>query len=95
MALLYQHETGGHIRGTLSAYFLVGVIISLIALSLIGRFGQTELLLSLGLLPGVLFGFLVSRHGAAWLDRGSIRTGVLVVTAASGLLVLFKGLGWV
>jgi uncharacterized membrane protein YfcA len=92
MALLYQHEKGGHIRGTLSAYFLVGVIISLIALSLIGRFGRTEMLLSLGLLPGVLLGFLVSRHGAAWLDRGPIRVAVLVVTGVSGLLVLFKGL---
>ena len=57
MALLYQHESGPRIRGTLSAYFVSGVSISLVGLSLLGRFGFTEFLLALH-----VHGDLVKRH---------------------------------
>ena len=92
MALLYQHESGSRIRGTLSAYFVIGVSMSLVGLHFVGMFGVSELLLSLSLLPGVLVGYWVSRHTAAYLDRGYVRTGVLLVSAASALAVLLQQL---
>ena len=49
---------GARVRGTLSSLFLIGTIISLAALSLVGRFGREELRLTLALLPGALFGFV-------------------------------------
>lgn len=92
MALVYQHESGPRIRGTLSAYFVVGVAISLTGLAAIGRFGWTEVVLAVLLLPGILAGFLVSRHTARQLDRGYMRPAVLIVSAASAVAVIAKQL---
>lgn len=92
MALLYQHAPGTHLRGTLSAYFLVGVALSLTGLHVAGRFAMTELRLGLMLLPGILLGFGASRWTAGLLDRGYTRTGVLAVSAAAAVVVILKQL---
>jgi len=92
MALLYQNEAGSRIRGMLSAYFVIGVSMSLVGLHVVGMFGLPELLIALSLLPGILVGYWVSRHTAAYLDRGYVRTGVLVASAASALAVLIQQL---
>ena len=88
LALLYQHAPGARVRGTLSSIFLVGSFISLVALALVGRFGRDELRLTLALLPGVLFGLVVSRRLASRLDRGYTRRAVLAVATAAGLIVV-------
>ncbi len=92
IALVYQHESGPRIRGTLSAYFVVGVTISLTGLALVGRFGGTEVALAGALLPATLAGFWVSRHTARRLDRGSLRPAVLAVSALSAAAVILKHL---
>ena len=92
MALLYQHESGSRIRGNLSAFFMVGVSMSLVGLHFVGMFGLREFLIALSLLPGVLLGYTVSRFTAGILDRGYIRAGVLWVSAASALAVLIREL---
>lgn len=90
IALVYQAESGPRIRGTLSAYFTLGVLMSLSALWYVGRFGRAELLLSVGLLPGVLLGFLLSRHLTDVLDRGYTRRAVLIISAAAALAVIAR-----
>jgi uncharacterized membrane protein YfcA len=92
MALLYQYESGPTIRGTLAAFFLVGVSLSLIGLHFVGRFGTLEMLAGVTLLPGVLIGFWLSRHTARWLDRGYTRPAVLIVSAAISVLVILRRL---
>jgi uncharacterized membrane protein YfcA len=92
MALLYQHESGPTIRSTLAAFFLVGVSLSLIGLHFVGRFGIVETLAAVTLLPGVLVGFWLSRRTARWLDRGYTRPAVLVVSAATSVLVILRRL---
>lgn len=90
MALLYQHAAGARVRGTLSSLFLIGSIVSLVALTLVGRFGRDELRLTLPLLPGVLFGFVVSRRIASRLDRGYTRRAVLAIATGAGLIVVVR-----
>ena len=90
MALLYQHAPGARVRGTLSGLFLIGTSMSLGALVLVGRFGRDELRLSLALLPGALFGFVVSRRLASGLDRGYTRRAVLTIAAVAGLVVVVR-----
>jgi uncharacterized membrane protein YfcA len=92
MALVYQYETGPRIRGTLSAYFVVGVVLSLIGLHVIGRFGATEALAGLTLVPGILLGYWISRHTARWLDRGYMRSAVLIVSALTSVVVILREL---
>jgi uncharacterized membrane protein YfcA len=93
MALLYQDAAGSRLRGTLSGYFVVGVVMSLSALVAIGQFGVTEFWLGLMLVPGSLLGFLISRHTAAIADRGSLtRIAVLTVSGLSGAAVIGRQL---
>jgi uncharacterized membrane protein YfcA len=91
VAVLYQHEPGDRVRSTLAGYFLIGAIMSLSALAFAGRLGRAEASLSLGLLPGIVVGFLSSRRTGAWLDRGRTRTAVLAVAAAAGVLSIARG----
>jgi uncharacterized membrane protein YfcA len=87
---VYQRESGPSIRGTLSAYFLVGILMSLVALAAAGRFGLEQLGAALTLVPAVLLGYLASRGVARWLDRGYIRPAILVLSAAGCVAVLVK-----
>jgi uncharacterized membrane protein YfcA len=91
-AVLYQDDTGARMRSTLSSFFLVGLVFSIAALALFGRFGSSELQASLLLLPGVLVGFLLSPPIARAIDRGHTRSAVLVVSALAGILVLAHAL---
>ena len=46
IALLYQNESGPSLRGTLSAFFVVGVALAIIGLCAVRTFRRTEALLS-------------------------------------------------
>jgi uncharacterized membrane protein YfcA len=91
VAVLYQHERGALVRSTLATYFLVGCLMSMAALVVVGRLGQRELGLALGLLPGIALGFLGSSWTSRWLDRGYTRTAVLVIAALAGLGSVIHG----
>ncbi len=90
IALLLQHSPGPQLRGTLSGFFVLGASVSLLALIVIGRFGLSELWLSLLLLPGILIGFWVSGHGARMLDRGYTRAVVLALSSAAAVVVILR-----
>lgn len=92
MALVYQKHKGPTIRGTLSGIFIFGTIISLIALTIIGRFGLREIKTTSVLLPGVFLGFLLSNRSTKILDRGFTRPAVLITSAISGIVVILRNL---
>ena len=92
MALLYQDARGDRLRGTMSGFFWIGTIVSLVALRLIGRFGAEEISLALVMLPGVLIGFFVSRRTTAFIDRGYTRYAVLTVAGVTGVMVVLRQL---
>ncbi len=90
MALLYQHSSGPKLRGTLSSVFLFGILLALISLFAIGRFGLPELKLAVLLLPGILLGFFLSRFLVPYLDRGLLRPVILGVAGISAVIILIK-----
>ena len=92
IALLYQREEGPRVRGTLAAFFTLGVIFSRGGLRAAGRFGWTEVRLAAWMLPGVVVGFALSRWSARWLDKGRTRALVLGTSAVASLLVVVQGL---
>lgn len=92
IALLYQREPGPRLRGTLSAFFLIGVALSLVGLAAAGQFGFVELRQAVYLVPGMLVGFIVSRRAARVLDRGYTRPAILAISAASSLVVILRSL---
>jgi uncharacterized protein len=93
IALLYQRESGARVRGTLSAYFVIGTTLSLIGLHFVHRFGLHEVALAGMLLPGTGLGYLLSLRVAPLVDRGYTRIGVLVVSAVMGVIVMLKQVG--
>ena len=92
MALLYQHQKGPVVRGTLAGFLGVGSAISLLSLLLVGKCTLHELRLFLMVVPAVLLGFVLSRFTIHRLDKGYTRTAILVVSAVSGIVVIIKSL---
>jgi len=90
IALLYQHEKGPVVRGTLSAFFVVGTAISIGGLAWAGKFGRPELQLTPVLLPGALVGFLLSGRLTRFMDRGWLRPAILVLSVLAGSIVVAK-----
>jgi uncharacterized membrane protein YfcA len=88
MAMLYYDQKGPEIRGTLSAIFIAGTVISIAMLVLIGRLGGAELVAAALMIPSMLFGFAVSRRGASFLDRGYVKPAIVAVSAVSALLTI-------
>lgn len=92
MALVYQDATGARIRSTLSGFFFVGTIVSLVALRLVGRFGMYEVRLALIMLPSLLAGYVLSHWTVGLVDHGYTRRAVLVVAGAAGVAVVVRQL---
>ena len=90
LALVYQNEKGPRVRGTMSAIFVIGTMISIAGLRWAGKFGLTELVLGLALAPGVVVGFAISRYTAAWLDLRHTRPAILAVSALSAVVILIR-----
>jgi len=90
MALLYQRESGARIRGTLSGHFVIGALVSLAALAAIGRYGWAEIILSIGLVPAVLAGYLASSWVRESVDRVGARPFVLGLSVVAAIGILYR-----
>lgn len=90
MALAYQHERGPKIRGTLSAIFTIGAPISMSGLWWAGKFGATELVLGLLLLPAIFAGFFLSRFTAGRMDQHRTRPAILAISAVTAMVVMVQ-----
>lgn len=92
MALVYQAESGPRIRGTMSAIFTAGTIISLTGLWWVGYFGLVEMMVGLALMPGILVGFSLSRYTSRIIDAYHTRPAILAVSALSAVAILIRAL---
>jgi uncharacterized membrane protein YfcA len=92
VALVYQHESGDRLRGTLAGFFVMGSLLSMLTLALVGRFTLDDALVGLWLVPGTVLGYALSGPLARFLDRGHTRAAVLGVSAAAGLVLIARRL---
>ncbi len=90
MALTYQHADPLVMRASLSAFFAVGAVMSLIALASTGQVSTHQLQLAAMLAPGVLLGVAAARVLGELLDPRVVRPTVLVVCTASSLALLAR-----
>ncbi len=90
LALIYQKRPGPELRGTLSGYFIVAGVMSLVALIAAGHFGWCDAKLSALLLPGITLGFGLSRLVVSSLDRHrtALRISVLALAGLAGAVNL-------
>jgi uncharacterized membrane protein YfcA len=92
VALLYQRSDGPTLRATMGMYFLIGNVSSVSALALAGQIGERDLGRAALLLPFLLCGFLLSGPLRRHVDGGRLRLVVLVVSAASAVLLVVRTL---
>lgn len=92
VALVYQHDPGPRVRSTLSAYFVVGVLVSLAALALGGQLEQRDVVTGLSLLPFVVVGFLLARPLRRAVDGHRLRAALLIVVTISGVVLIAQAL---
>jgi uncharacterized protein len=92
IALVYQHESGAVLRGTLTRFFLVGSLITIATLAAVGRVGWEELRLAVVLLPGTFVGLRCSNWFAHHVDRRSAQPIVLILSAIAAAAVLAREL---
>ncbi len=90
IALLYQDTTGPRVRGTMGAYFVLGSLTSVAALAVVGEVTASALGSTALLAPFLVVGFLLSGPARQVLDGGWTRTAVLLVAAASALLLISR-----
>jgi uncharacterized membrane protein YfcA len=92
MAILYQEQPPRQIRTTLAVYFMVGAGLSLAVLALAGQLELREALLAACLVPVLPFGAALGRALRKRLPERHVRGAVLLVCAASAVVLLVRSL---
>lgn len=88
MALVWQRNTGAKLRSTMSAFFLVGSVMSLVALAVAGAVdGHTALLFVL-LAPATILGYVLSRFVNRLMDRRRLRLTAIVVSTIGAVVLI-------
>jgi len=92
MALLFQKQKDPQLRATMSGYLLLGGMASVLGLVFVGSFRLPEVQATLLFLPAILVGYALSGRMVSLLDAGYTRSAVLIVSAASSVVLLVRTL---
>jgi len=87
MALIWQRHQGARLRGTMSAFFMVGSAVSLAALAVAGAVTEQVLMLVAWMVPAVVAGYAVSRFVNRFLDARRLRLLALSVSGLGAVLL--------
>jgi uncharacterized protein len=90
MALIFQNDAPKRARAMMGAFFAAAYPLSIAGMALVGLFGSLELALGLALVPGMALGFALAPLLARYVDRRVMRVGILVISAASGVVLLLR-----
>jgi uncharacterized membrane protein YfcA len=92
MALVWQGSSTAQLRGTMSAFFLVGALMSLVGLAAVGALDQRILRFAAILTPAMILGFALSGPVNQRLNRQRVRRVALSASAPGAALVLWQSL---
>lgn len=90
LALAYHGQNPPIVRATLAASFLLGDLVSLVAIAAVGRVGWLHVRLAAWLMLPMLLGFWLSNVVARSISPRSMRHGVLAFAVVSGVTVLVR-----
>lgn len=88
MALVWQGMDAARMRGTMSAFYLVGSFVSLVSLFAVGAIDTVTAAMAGWMVPALVLGYFLSRLVNRHLNKQSLRLVALVVSAASAILVI-------
>jgi uncharacterized membrane protein YfcA len=92
MALTYQHADPAVMRSTISAFFTVGSMMSIVALATAGEVGRRQVHLAALLLPAIAAGVVTARLIKDRLDPTRVRPVVLIICTTAAVLLLAETL---
>jgi uncharacterized protein len=90
MAMVWHGSATERMRGTMSVFFLVGTILSLIALVPVGAIDERTLRTAAALAPAMVLGFAVSSSVNRRLDRDRARQVAMIASAIGAVLVVVQ-----
>ncbi|CAN5670746.1 sulfite exporter TauE/SafE family protein [soil metagenome] len=88
MALVWQAKEGPGLRGTMSGFFLVGSLVSVLTLTVSGAITHHTLVAVLCLAPMPVLGFGLSKLFNRHLDRRRLRLTAIAVSAFGAVLLI-------
>lgn len=88
MALVWQSSASSAMRASMSAFLLVGAIMSLMALAAFGALSPETFKLAGGLVPAVGVGFLLSLVWSGRVNQRGVRRGAIVVSIAGAAAII-------
>jgi len=91
MAIVYQDRPGREARPTLSAFFAIGCVMSLVGLWAAGWLGMRDVMLAGLMTPGLLAGYVVSGRLTGRFDR-RYRGALLAVSGLAACVLVVRGL---
>ena len=92
LALLYQNHSGPSLRATLAFLYFASSVIMLVFLQFAGRFGVSELVSGVFLIPGFVLGYCLSPIFVKKIDNGFARPAVLIVSSVSAVLLIWQSI---
>lgn len=92
MALVWQGSSAARMRGTMSAFFLLGTLVSMIALYAVGEIGATTLRFSAVVLPAAVLGFSASGFINRHMSTDRVRRVALAASTLGAVLVILQAL---
>ncbi|MBL0945093.1 MAG: sulfite exporter TauE/SafE family protein [Hydrogenophaga sp.] len=91
-AIAMQNMGAAQLRGTFGAIFFIGSAVSIAVLTVVGRMGAHEYLLSALLMPWMFLGFFASNPIKRHVPAPLVRKLLLAMAAIGALVVLFRTL---
>ncbi len=92
MALVFSGAESATVRSNLSAFFLVGSLMSIVALTATGNVHPGTAAVFAALIPAVILGYVVSRHVNRFLDRDRLRAVSIAVSTVGAVLLIVQQL---
>lgn len=92
MALVMAHRPSREVRGTLSFFFVVGSVMSVLLFWVQDALPRASVLLALGYLPILGLMMLAGHRAHRRIPREAFRRAVLVLCAASAVVLLVKSM---
>jgi uncharacterized protein len=88
MALVWQRNSGARLRGTMSGFFLIGSLMSLVMLALTGAVDGNTFRTFAMLVPAAVAGFALSRYVNRFLDARRLRLLAIAVSALGAIVLI-------
>ncbi|KHO19805.1 permease [Mycolicibacterium setense] len=92
MALVWQNNTGARLRGTMSSFFLVGSVLSIVLLAFTGSIDHHAVVVFAMLVPACVFGYALSRWVNRHLDRHRQRWAAIAISTIGAVVLIVRQL---